>query len=175
MKLIRLFKYFFNELVRWMVIPIIDGWYGGFWMFKKKVKLTGIRCMMYYHYLENNCAYIGPDSKFEGDPMCPHGLHGIHVSNGAVIGEGCTIMQQVTIGSNTAKGSKMYGSPTIGKNVFIGAGAKIIGNVHVGDGCRIGANCVVVKDVPNNSTVVIDKIRTITHEETRDNTYSGIN
>ena len=63
----------------------------------------------------------------------PHGLSGIFISKGAVIGEGCTLFQQVTVGSNTLQGSARYGAPVIGKNVYIGAGAKIIGRVTVGD------------------------------------------
>lgn len=106
--------------------------------------------------------------------MLPHGLNGIHISDAATIGEGCVILQQVTIGSNTTKGSKHFGSPTIGKHVFIGAGAKIIGNVRVGDNCRIGANCVVVKDMPDNSTAVLRNIDIIIHDISRDNSFKGI-
>ena len=58
-------------------------------------------------------------------------------------------------------GSKNIGAPIIGKDVIIGAGAKIIGNVNVGDGARIGANCVVVHDVPNGATVVLTQPRMI--------------
>jgi serine O-acetyltransferase len=78
------------------------------------------------------------------------------------------------LGSNTTKGSKHFGSPTIGKHVFIGAGAKIIGNVRVGDNCRIGANCVVVKDMPDNSTAVLRNIDIIIHDISRDNSFKGI-
>ncbi len=71
------------------------------------------------------------------------------VINGAVRGGvNVKIEHQVTIGAERRK------SPLIGNNVFVGAGAKIIGSVVVGDGARIGANAVVVHDVPANSTVV---------------------
>jgi serine O-acetyltransferase len=81
------------------------------------------------------------------------GLVLIH-SNGIVIngnvrgGSGIHIEHQVTIGAERRI------SPTIGDNVFIGAGAKIIGNVQIGDGARIGANAVVVEDVPAGRTAV---------------------
>lgn len=104
----------------------------------------------------------------------PHGFSGIYISALARVGEGCTILHQVTIGSNALYGSKGAGAPTIGKNVFIGAGAKIIGNVTVGDNARIGANCVVTHDVPANATVVSQAPRVILHEETRDNTFRGV-
>jgi len=81
------------------------------------------------------------------------GLVLIH-ANGVVIngsvrgGSGIYIEHQVTIGADDRI------SPIIGNDVFIGAGAKIIGNVKVGDGARIGANAVVVEDVPAGQTAV---------------------
>ena len=101
----------------------------------------------------------------------PHGLSGIFISKGAVIGEGCTLFQQVTVGSNTLQGSARYGAPVIGKNVYIGAGAKIIGRVTVGDNARIGAGCVVVDDVPANATVVMPKPRVLLRDAPPDNAF----
>ncbi len=68
----------------------------------------------------------------------------------AVIGEGCTIFNGVTIGVNHLDRS---GYPRIGNNVVIYTGAKIIGNVKVGNNVIIGANSVVVTDIPNNTIV----------------------
>jgi serine O-acetyltransferase len=65
------------------------------------------------------------------------------------IGQNCWVNQQVTIGY-----SNDTDCPTIGNNVQICAGAKVIGNVNVGDNSIVGANAVVVKDVPANCTVV---------------------
>lgn len=101
----------------------------------------------------------------------PHGLSGIFISVGAEIGDNCTIFQQVTIGSNTLGQSKKSGAPKIGNNVYIGAGAKIIGNVNIGNNVRIGANCVVVEDIPDNATVVLNYPRIIIHSEARDNSF----
>ena len=83
--------------------------------------------------------------------MFPH-LSGIIISYNVVIGRNCTIYQQVTIGQDrlNTPGS----APYIGNNVLIGAGAKIIGPVHVGNNVRIGANTVATKDIPDNCTVV---------------------
>lgn len=81
------------------------------------------------------------------------GLVLIH-STGVVIngqvrgGSNVYVEHQVTIGANGRK------SPVIGNDVFIGAGAKLIGPITVGDGARIGANAVVVHDVPEHSTVI---------------------
>lgn len=59
----------------------------------------------------------------------------------------------------------------IGERVYIGAGAKIIGGITVGNDVRIGANCIVTEDIPANSTVVMDKPRIITYDTPRDNTF----
>lgn len=75
------------------------------------------------------------------------------------------ISHQVTIGSNTLGDSKGKGAPEIGDNCFIGAGAKIIGNVKIGDNVRIGANAVVVKNVPDNAVVVNQPTRIILKED----------
>ena len=87
-------------------------------------------------------SYIGPTAKFESEPCFPHGIIGVFISGGSTIGKNCVIFQQVTIGSNALKGSPGYGAPVIGDNCYIGAGAKIIGNVKIGNNCRIGANAV---------------------------------
>jgi len=101
----------------------------------------------------------------------PHGLAGIFISYGAKVGTGCTIFHQVTIGSNTLADSRGAGAPTIGNNVYIGAGAKIIGAVTIGDGSRIGANAVVTFDVPSNATVVLPSPKVIVHDGPRDNVF----
>ena len=103
--------------------------------------------------------------------VTPHGLAGIFISRGASVGPGCTVFHQVTIGSNTLADSRGRGAPVIGENVYIGAGAKIIGGVTVGDNARIGANCVVTFDVPAGATVVLSAPRVILHDEPRDNTF----
>lgn len=116
-------------------------------------------------------ALISYKSNIKGKITLPHGLAGIFISAGATIGKNCTIFQQVTIGSNTLADSKSKGAPIIGDNCYIGVGAKIIGNAKIGNNVRIGANCVVVKDVPDNATIVCAQNRVILHEETRDNNF----
>lgn len=76
---------------------------------------------------------------------------GIHVNSGAVIGNNCNIQQDVTLGK--ANRGEKAGAPIIGNNVFIGAGAKIIGRIQVGDGAAVGANAVVTRDVPAGAAV----------------------
>ena len=79
----------------------------------------------------------------------PHPF-GIFFTNEVVIGENCMILQQVTIGT----GGREADSPVLEDNVFVGAGAKIIGKVRIGSNVEIGANAVVVNDVPKDVTAV---------------------
>jgi len=81
-------------------------------------------------------------------------MKGIFVSGGAKVGNRYVIFQQVTIGSVLIVGSKNMGAPSLGDNVYIGAGAKIIGGIIIGNNVRIGANAVVFRDVPDNCVVV---------------------
>ena len=80
-----------------------------------------------------------------------HGM-GVVIGETAEIGDGCTIYQGVTLGGTSLQRTKRH--PTLGRNVTIGSGAAVIGAITVGDGAKIGANSVVVKDVPPNATVV---------------------
>lgn len=77
---------------------------------------------------------------------------GIVVNGHSVIGRNCNLSHQVTLGVAN-RGSKK-GYPTIGDNVYFGPGAKVIGKVQIGNNVAVGANCVVVNDVPDNSVVV---------------------
>ena len=115
-------------------------------------------------------SYIGVRATLKDKPIFPHGMLGVFISDGATIGRNCVIYQQVTIGSNTLYGNPHFGSPTIGDNVLIGAGAKIIGKIKVGNNVRIGANAVVARDVPDNCVVVSDG-RVIQKQEPLDNRF----
>ena len=101
----------------------------------------------------------------------PHGFKGIAISRFAKVGTGCTIFQNVTIGSNTLPDSKNAGFPTVGNNCYIGAGAMIIGNVTIGNNVRIGAGCSVTTNVPDNATVVQGKPTIIRKDAPPDNHF----
>jgi serine O-acetyltransferase len=74
---------------------------------------------------------------------------GVVIHGDVRIGDNCMVMQQVTIGQ-LASG----GVPVLGSHVYIGAGAKVLGPVMIGDGAQVGANAVVLKDVPPGATAV---------------------
>lgn len=80
-----------------------------------------------------------------------HGM-GLVIGETAVIGDDCSLTQGVTLGGTSTRHEKRH--PTLGNNVTVGAGAKIIGAVSVGDYARIGAGSVVVTNVPAYATVV---------------------
>jgi len=80
-----------------------------------------------------------------------HGM-GVVIGETAEVGDNVTLYHAVTLGGTTWEKGKRH--PTIGSNVVIGAGAKILGPVHIGANTRIGANSVVLNDIPPNSIVV---------------------
>lgn len=155
--------------------------YGNIWKLRESIKrhkknniFTHMKELLYYSYLERYGSYIGLLADIKSVPIFPHGLMGVFISNEASIGQNVVIFQQVTIGSNKIAGSKGEGAPIIGNNVYIGCGAKIIGNVNVGDNARIGANAVVVKDVPNNSVTVLRNVETIIKPGVLDNSFHPV-
>ena len=94
---------------------------------------------------------IHPGAKIGHGLFIDHGM-GIVVGETAEIGDNCTIYHGVTLGGTGHGKGKRH--PTLGNDVLIGAGAKILGPVNVGDNARIGANAVVLHDVPAGATVV---------------------
>ncbi len=94
---------------------------------------------------------IHPGAKIGKRFFIDHGM-GVVIGETAIIGDDVLLYQGVTLGGTGLEKGKRH--PTIGNNVVIGGGAKVLGNISVGDNSYIGANAVVIKDVPPNSTVV---------------------
>ncbi|HLU77869.1 MAG TPA: serine O-acetyltransferase [Burkholderiales bacterium] len=96
-----------------------------------------------------------------------HGM-GVVIGETAEIGDDTTLYHGVTLGGTSWNKGKRH--PTLGKNVVVGAGAKILGPILVGDGAKIGSNAVVVKDVPAGATAVGIPARIIEdqHEQARE-------
>ncbi len=94
---------------------------------------------------------IHPGAVIGSEFFIDHGS-GVVIGETTIIGDNCTIYSGVVLGGTSLKKEKRH--PTIGDNVVIGTGAKILGPITVSDNVRIGANSVVVNDVPSNSVVV---------------------
>lgn len=97
-----------------------------------------------------------------------HSFHGIFISTNAVIGNNCTIVQHVTIGSNQPLSND---APIIKDNVFIGCNSCIIGKTIIEDNCIIGAGVVIANSIiPANSTVVGQKFKILNKKDKYDRT-----
>jgi serine O-acetyltransferase len=94
---------------------------------------------------------IHPGAKLGRRLIIDHGL-GVVIGETAEIGDDVYIYHQVTLGGTSSDHGKRH--PTIGNNVIIGAGAKVLGAILIGEGARVGSNAVVVAPVPEGTTVV---------------------
>ena len=94
---------------------------------------------------------IHPGAKIGKGVVIDHGM-GVVIGETAEVGDDCTIYQNVTLGGTGKDHGKRH--PTIGKNVLIGSGAKVLGPFTVGDNSKIAANAVVLNEVPPDSTCV---------------------
>ncbi len=117
-------------------------WNHGFWLLARWLSqvarfLTGIE--------------IHPGAKIGRRLFIDHGL-GVVIGETAIVGDDVTLYQGVTLGGTGKEHGKRH--PTIEDEVVIGGGAKVLGNITVGRNCRIGAGSVVLRSVPENSTVV---------------------
>ncbi len=100
-----------------------------------------------------------------------HGM-GIVIGETAEIGDDCLIYHGVTLGGTGKDVGKRH--PTIGNHVLIGTGAKVLGPITVGDGSRVAANAVVLKDIPENSTAVGSPARVVKVDGKRVNYVSEV-
>ena len=94
---------------------------------------------------------IHPGAKIGKGLFIDHGM-GVVIGETAEIGDNVTIYHGVTLGGTGKDNGKRH--PTVGNNVIIGCGAKILGPISIGDGAKIGANSVVLKNVPKGKTAV---------------------
>ena len=118
--------------------------------------LYKIRLFFLARLLSQTCRFftsieIHPGAKIGKRFFIDHGF-GVVIGETAILGDDVLLYQGSTLGGTGIVKGKRH--PTIGNNVVIGAGAKVLGNIIIGDNSYIGANAVVIKDVPSNSTVV---------------------
>lgn len=94
---------------------------------------------------------IHPAAKIGKHLFIDHGM-GVVIGETTIIGDNCTLYQCVTLGGTGKEKAKRH--PTLLNNVIVGAGAKILGNITIGNNSKIGANAVVLVDVPDDTTFV---------------------
>jgi serine O-acetyltransferase len=94
---------------------------------------------------------IHPGAQVGRGVFIDHGM-GVVIGETAIIGDYCLIYQGVTLGGTGKEMGKRH--PTLGENVVVGSGAKVLGNLQIGNDVRIGAGSVVLRDVPSDCTVV---------------------
>jgi serine O-acetyltransferase len=104
---------------------------------------------------------IHPGAKIGQSVFIDHGM-GVVIGETAIVGDYATLYQGVTLGGTGKETGKRH--PTLGQNVVLGAGAKVLGNIQIGDRVRIGAGSVVLRDIPANSTVVGIPGRIVRHQ-----------
>ena len=117
------------------------------WLYRHHVPLLP-KFIWKLQYLLFNCS-VPASCKIGGGTKFGYGGIAVVMHARTIVGKNCMIGQGVTIGGK----SGWYEVPVIGDNVIINAGAKVIGPVRIGDNVEIGANSVVVKDVPSNCVV----------------------
>jgi len=143
-----------------MLSRIMVRFFGNIWKLKELCnKKSGIQAkvykFIYNYYLFTHGSAIPFSTDIKGVPTFPHGIKQIVITKDTIIGENCVIFQQVTIAGDFLPHSENFGSPVIGDNCYIYPGAKIIGNVLIGNNVIIGANVVVNQDIPDNSHVKV--------------------
>jgi serine O-acetyltransferase len=160
-----------------MIARILVKALGGTWKIRMRCQATGSRLvkviysLLYGVALQDRGSWISLSAIIRGEPCFPHGPYGVYISGGATIGKNCVIFQHVTIGSNTLCDSSGIGAPTIGDNCYIGVGARIIGNIRIGDNVRIGANTFVYQDIADNSVVTCATPRIIQMRRKLNNSF----
>ncbi len=136
----------------------------GAWRMTLRPKLLRMFLGVFYNAMQRRFAHVYgiglPWATSIGRNATIEHQHGIVVHGACVIGDGCIIRQGVTLGIRDEQCPDQ--GPRLGKQVSVGAGAKILGDVKIGDGAKIGANAVVLCDVPAGCTAVGVPARVIT-------------
>ncbi len=140
---------------RWEVISLYPGFHAvllhwlAHWFWSHGLKWLGRFTSQIARFMTG--IEIHPGATLGRRVFIDHGM-GIVIGETAEVGDDCTLYQGVTLGGTSWNKGKRH--PTLGPKVVVGAGAKIIGPIYVGEGAKVGSNAVVVKPVPAGATVI---------------------
>src|SRR5579859_1069641 len=132
------------------------------WLWSQRVRWIGRMLSHIGRFLTG--IEIHPGATIGRRVFIDHGM-GVVIGETAEIGDDCTLYHGVTLGGTTWNRGKRH--PTLGRGVVIGAGAKVLGPINVGDGAKIGSNAVVVKDVPPGGTAIGVPARILLEDQAR--------
>ncbi|MCL2068284.1 MAG: serine O-acetyltransferase [Oscillospiraceae bacterium] len=119
------------------------------WLYKRKAFFPARMLSQFSRFLTG--IEIHPGARIGRGVLIDHGS-GVVIGETAVVGDSCTLYQGVTLGGTGNDTGKRH--PTLGKNVTVGSGAKILGPFKIGDNVKVASNAVVLKPAPPNSTLV---------------------
>jgi serine O-acetyltransferase len=139
----------FEVLINYPGLHALWGYRIAHWLWMHNLKFLGRLLSQIVRSLTG--IEIHPGAKIGSRFFIDHGM-GVVIGETAEVGSDVTLYHGVTLGGTSLNKGKRH--PTLGDRVVVGAGAKILGNITIGDDSRIGANAVVVKPVPPNSVVV---------------------
>jgi serine O-acetyltransferase len=140
---------------RWEVLLAYSGFHAllahrlAHWLWRKNLPIIPRLISQLTRWLTG--IEIHPAAQIGRGFFIDHGM-GVVIGETAVIGDFVTLFQGVTLGGTGKERGKRH--PTLGNHVVVGAGAKVLGNITIGDFVKIGANSVVLRSVPSNSTVI---------------------
>jgi serine O-acetyltransferase len=119
------------------------------WLWRRRLKLIGRLVSNFGRFFTG--IEIHPGARIGRGVFIDHGM-GVVIGETAIVGDNCTLYQGVTLGGTGKERGKRH--PTLGADVIVGVGAAVLGDITVGDGSRIGAGSVVLRDVPPHTTAV---------------------
>ncbi len=140
---------------RWEVLLTYSGFHAllahrlAHWLWTKNIPIIPRLISQFARWVTG--IEIHPGAQIGRGFFIDHGM-GVVIGETAVIGDFVTLFQGVTLGGTGKERGKRH--PTLGNHVVVGAGAKVLGNITIGDFVKIGANSVVLRSVPSNSTVI---------------------
>jgi serine O-acetyltransferase len=144
-----------KKILRWLLFgDSIDSLYYRALKFTNKGKVYKVISIICVRKINRNYScYLSDKATVGNNIKFPHPV-GIVIGDGVFLSDRVTIYQNVTLGAARVGDGVKGLYPKVGKDVVIFAGAKIIGNINIGDGAIIGANAVVTKDVPSYSVAI---------------------